>query len=147
MKIYYLAYDIDINTERMEIYFPTAKIYKLCAINNCRLKFCCYYEKAYPSIEKCEGKSVPVVIWELDEENMELLDIMHDMDRCYEKVKIKISGESEIQIFTYVMKNNVLGLPTEAYLGKMLDGYEEHDFDPTAIEEALDESLKYYSRM
>ena len=149
MKFYYIAYDIDISSKRMLAYFPSAKIILKTEIRNTSLCFCGFYERAYPTLRYCYDKSVPAIVWELEEKDMQLLDAMHHVEECYKKVPCNISGDidisSEVDIsgITYLMQWDHIGMPSEAYLEIMLDGYEEHGFDPTALEEALDKAVEH----
>ena len=143
MKFYYIAYDIDISSQRMLKYFPLAKIILKTEIKNTTLYFCGFYERAYPTLKHCCEQSVPAIVWELEEKDIELLDAMHHVEECYKKVACNISGEVDISGITYLMQWENIGMPSEAYLEIMFDGYEEHSFDPTALEEALDKAVEH----
>lgn len=141
MNVYFLSYDINMSSSRMKRYLPNAQIACLCNLNNYELRFYDCNRKALASVEARNGKSVPAVIWRLEIEDIKLLDKMYDLENCFKKVRYQISGEIEIEAFGYVMRHNILAIPTEAYLAGLMDGYEEHEFDPTAVEDAMTLSL------
>ena len=137
---YYLSCAEYLSTEKMLLEYPGAKIVMKCLLSNYRLLFCLGLNGTYAAIEKYQGSSVPAVVWILEEN---AVDEIGKKNKDFIKKEISItSGRETIQAVMYAGKIGMLGYPEEEYLNGILDGYEEHGFDPATLEEALDLSAE-----
>ncbi|MEE0914354.1 MAG: gamma-glutamylcyclotransferase family protein, partial [Ruminococcus sp.] len=73
-KKLYIAYGSNLNLSQMKYRCPTAKLYDTGVIENYELQFKGMPHCAYATIAPCEGKSVPVALWELQPRDEKLLD-------------------------------------------------------------------------
>ena len=144
MKRLYGAYGSNLNIEQMALRCLTAKVYSKGFINGYRLLFKGVPKNAYATIEPFEGKKVPVLIWELQEEDEEALDYYEGYPRFYEKEVLEVETESGdlIKVMVYIMTDKVeeriqLNAPSQRYLNSIFEGYKTAEFDTSILEETL----------
>ena len=69
-KTYYIAYGSNLSVEQMAIRCPDAKIAGMAALKDWKLVF-----KLHADIVPCEGRVVPVLVWEISEKDEKNLDM------------------------------------------------------------------------
>lgn len=96
------------------------------------------------TIEPCDGASVPVGIWSISERDEEALDRYEGWPWLYEKqtLAIQVNGK-EVSAMVYVMTpGHRLELPSPSYLATIAKGYEDFDFDPTPLMQAVEDTRR-----
>lgn len=91
------------------------------------------------TIEPCEGASVPVGIWSISEKDEEALDRYEGWPWLYEKqtFTVRVKGKT-ITAMAYVMTpGHRPELPSPPYLATIAKGYEDFDFDPEPLIQAV----------
>ncbi|MBR4120297.1 MAG: gamma-glutamylcyclotransferase [Spirochaetales bacterium] len=135
----YIAYGSNMNTHQMlEERCPTAKDLGISYLNGYRLLFRANKNgNVYATIEDDASSSVPVVLWAIDKECEDTLDRREGWFRnnpassYYLKkvISIDFNGES-VPGIVYIMTNyGKEGTPSDAYLNRILEGYQEHGID------------------
>lgn len=136
----YGAYGSNINLKQMEIRYPFAKVYGIGRIENYRLTF---RRGGYANIEKSEGGSVPLLLWEITERCEESLNVYEGYPRFYIKENITVltdEGE-EIEAMFYVMNEDARGdfeLPKPYYYFGIEEGCRVNDIPTGTLEDALE---------
>jgi len=150
MEKYYIAYGSNLNTKQMSIRCSGAKVAGTGFLKDYQLIFKGSLTGAYLTIEKAEGKSVPVAIWEVSEENEKALDRYEGYPSFYYKkemeielTEIKTKKTYRKQAFVYIMhEERKLGIPYKDYLLVCLEGYKTFKFNSKYLEEALKNSME-----
>ncbi|MGZ7238567.1 gamma-glutamylcyclotransferase family protein, partial [Streptococcus pyogenes] len=68
-KRYYIAYGSNLNIRQMRMRCPSARIIGTAVLENYELLFKGSKTGAYLTVEKKDGKSVPVGVWEVSPED------------------------------------------------------------------------------
>lgn len=148
MKRYYIAYGSNLNVPQMRWRCPDARIIGTGSIDGYELLFKGSITGSYLTIEKAEGGSVPVTVWEVSEEDEKALDRYEGYPRFYYKtdMRIAVSGirTGKIRVrdaFVYIMhEDRGTGLPTEDYYRVCLEGYRTFGFDERYLIDAVKRS-------
>lgn len=149
-KRYYVAYGSNLNVAQMQMRCRGARVIGTAEINDYQLMFKGSKTGSYLTIEKAEGKNVPVGVWEVDERDELALDRYEGFPNFYYKKELTLtvkgirSGEfRRRRVFVYIMhEDRPFGLPSRAYMRTCLQGYYNFGFDPQALEDAYLYSLK-----
>ena len=139
MKRYYIAYGSNLSEEQMAYRCPTAKVVGTSILKDWRLLF-----DGPASIERFEGYEVPVLIWDIQQEDEKSLDRYEGYPSYYRKemLKVEVSGKI-VDAMVYIMNTNKESIPNPYYY-KILDkGYERFGFDKKILEKALLESKEW----
>ena len=92
------------------------------------------------TIEPCEGSSIPVLLWEITQEDEKALDIYEGYPSFYGKETMELPLEGgTVAAMVYIMTpGHRLGYPSDFYYNTILEGYGSAGFDPIVLEQALD---------
>ena len=150
MKKFYLAYGSNLNVKQMQFRCPDARIVGTAEIPNYQLLFKGSKTGSYLTIEKCEGGTVPVVIWEVTEQDEKTLDRYEGYPDFYYKreLKVKYKGirtgnRRTATAFVYIMhEDRPIGVPSDFYMDTCLEGYDTFYFDSSILLAAYDKSLE-----
>lgn len=150
MSKYYIAYGSNLNVNQMKRRCPTARVVGTGYINEYELVFKGSKTGGYLTIEKAEGKILPVAIWEVTELDELALDRYEGYPTFYykEEVEINFKGvksgkEYRRQAFVYIMhENRDYGMPSHNYVMTCLEGYKTFGFNPKYIETALRKTME-----
>lgn len=145
MRKYYLAYGSNLNVQQMRYRCPDAKIIGTAEIPDYQLLFKGSKTGSYLTIEKKEGSTVPVAVWEVSECDEQHLDVYEGYPNFYYKaemelpVKILKNGRTKtLPAFVYIMhEERQLGVPSMAYLKTCLIGYRHFAFNPEFLMQAI----------
>jgi len=120
---YYLAYGSNLNKEQMAHRCPGAKAVGTSTIQDYQLIF----RRGYLTIEKAEGKTVPVGIWAITEKDERALDRYEGYPKFYRKEVFPVTiGEKESQALVYIMQDGfVEAAPTDNYFYTVYMGYDD----------------------
>ncbi len=145
MKIY-AAYGSNMNISQMKMRCPKANILGTGIIKGYRLTFR-GSGRGVANIEEMEGRTVPIVLWEITSKCEESLDIYEGYPRLYVKKDVEIvnlKGE-KIQAFVYVMVEEYTdspALPSINYLRSIWQGFTENKLDTDVLRKAMVEIVE-----
>ena len=150
MSKYYIAYGSNLNINQMKRRCPTARVIGTGFIEDYELLFKGSKTGGYLTIEKAEGKSLPVAIWKVTEIDEQALDRYEGYPTFYYKadVEIDIKGiktgkEYRKKAFVYIMhEDRDVGMPSKYYVMTCLEGYKTFGFSPKYLEDALLKSME-----
>ena len=150
MSKYYIAYGSNLNVNQMKRRCPTAKVVGTGFIEDYELLFKGSKTGGYLTIEKAEGKSLPVAIWKVTELDEQALDRYEGYPTFYYKadVEIDIKGiktgkEYRKKAFVYIMhEDRDVGMPSKYYVMTCLEGYKTFGFSPKYLEDAILKSME-----
>lgn len=140
----YIAYGSNLNLPQMAQRCPTAKVLGKSEINDYELLFRGSKTGSYATIEPCEGKSVPVLLWTVGKKDELALDRYEGYPTFYEKenMAVDVDGQS-MDAFVYVMtEGHRLGMPSQRYVDTITEGYETAGFDLSVLENAINETAQ-----
>ena len=146
---YYLAYGSNLSVEQMLRRCPDAVYVGTSKIKDRRLLFRGSMTGSYLTIEKKKGRTVPVVVWKVSDEDEEALDLYEGFPRFYRKEELEIEVHSLIDgtpigtvlAFVYIMdETRPLGRPSSLYLRVCEEGYKRFGFDRKLLQRAVRES-------
>ena len=147
---YYIAYGSNLNINQMKRRCPTARVFGTGFIEDYELLFKGSKTGGYLTIEKAEGKSLPVAIWKVTEIDEQALDRYEGYPTFYYKadVEIDIKGiktgkEYRKKAFVYIMhEDRDVGMPSKYYVMTCLEGYKTFGFSPKYLENAILKSME-----
>lgn len=150
MSKYYIAYGSNLNVSQMKKRCPTARVVGTGIIEDYELLFKGSKTGGYLTIEKAEGKSLPVAIWKVTETDEQALDRYEGYPTFYYKtdVEINIKGiktgsEYRKKAFVYIMhEDRDVGMPSKSYVMTCLEGYKTFGFSPKYLEDALKRTME-----
>lgn len=150
MSKYYIAYGSNLNVNQMKRRCPTARVIGTGFIEDYELLFKGSKTGGYLTIEKAEGKSLPVAIWKVTELDEQALDRYEGYPTFYYKadVEIDIKGiktgkEYRKKAFVYIMhEDRDVGMPSKYYVMTCLEGYKTFGFSPKYLEDAILKSME-----
>lgn len=139
----YLAYGSNLNLEQMKKRCPTAKVVCASEVRDYELLFRGGYG-AVATIEPCQGKNVPVLVWMIQPKDEKALDRYEGYPRLYTKESIPVRiGDSIVPVMGYVMTvGHAYGIPSQGYLNTIAEGYASAGFDTKVLREALRHSTE-----
>lgn len=136
----YVAYGSNLNVDQMKWRCPNSKIVGNGIAKNWKLVF-----NTHADIIPCEGKNVPVVVWDVPKQDWDYLDVYEGYPKYYVKEKIQVEMENgkNKKCVVYVMAKNNKGIyPPDLYYWKTIkEGYVANNItDYSALNEALCEA-------
>ena len=140
-KRYYIAYGSNLNVPQMRMRCPNAKILGTANLKGWELLFKGSKTGSYLTIEKCDGGSAPVVIWEVTERDEMALDRYEGYPNFYYKKAIKVRYKGirtgrrrTVDAFAYIMhEERPIGVPTISYMRTCLEGYDTFYFNRNVL--------------
>lgn len=153
MKRYYIAYGSNLNVKQMKMRCPGATILGTTKLKNYELLFKGSKTGSYLTIEKKEGSTVPVVIWEVTESDEKSLDRYEGYPIFYYKKEMKLQYKGirtgkrrTVDAFVYIMhEDNPVGVPSIYYMKTCIDGYDTFYFDKNILINAYKKSMEMCS--
>lgn len=147
MRKLYIAYGSNLNLEQMSYRCRRAKIYGKGLLKGYELLFKGTPGNAYLTIEPKRDSKVPVVVWDIKDEDEIALDRYEGYPSFYYKETIPVEFESGevIEAMVYIMTNKIedrihLNQPSSRYLETVREGYKSFGFNLKYIDEALEAS-------
>lgn len=153
MKKYYVAYGSNLNVRQMKMRCPGATILGTAKLKDYELLFKGSKTGSYLTIEKKEGSTVPVAIWEVTESDEKSLDRYEGYPIFYYKKKMKLQYKGirtgkrrTVDAFVYIMnEENPIGVPSIYYMKTCIDGYDTFFFDKNILINAYKKSMEMCS--
>ena len=143
-KKYYIAYGSNLSVQQMAVRCPDAKIAGMAVLKDWKLAF-----KVHADIVPCEGREVPVLIWQISESDEQNLDVYEGYPLYYIKKDLDVTMTDldgnhprNITAMVYVMAegHDQLQPPMRGYYQVLMEGYERFGFDKNQLELALKEA-------
>ncbi len=139
----YIAYGSNLNLSQMKVRCPSARVVGRSEIKNYELVFKGSKRNAVATIEPCHGSKVPVLIWDIRDEDEKALDRYEGYPNLYVKEEKEIILEDNpISAMVYVMTpGHDYGKPSEYYLETIEKGYADSGFNTDILYKALENSV------
>ena len=139
-----IAYGSNLSVEQMAFRCPDAIIAGKAVLHDWKLAF-----GRHATIEPCPGAEVPVLIWQISDEDEKSLDRYEGCPKYYYKeyldvVMTDLDGNNPavvnamVYIMTEIQKN---GQPTSSYYYTIREGYKRFGFDLDILKTALYECM------
>ena len=153
MKYFYLAYGSNLNVRQMKLRCPTARVVGTAEIKDYELLFKGSQTGSYLTIEPKKGGIVPVAVWEVQEQDVRLLDRYEGWPRFYYKkdMEIRYKGiykgirtgrHRTVTAFVYIMhEDREIGIPSNRYISTCIEGYNDFEFNLNILFDAVDRSI------
>ena len=146
----YLAYGSNLNITQMQARCPYARIAGKAELSDWRLMYKGSGSGNYLTIERAEGHKVPVAVWAVTREDEENLDWYEGFPVFYYKKNMLVTMEEidggtarQVNTFVYIMhEDRLLGCPSQSYVDRCMEGYQDFGFDPAILEEAYEFSCR-----
>ena len=140
----YIAYGSNMVEEQMAHRCPNARLIGTGQLPNHRLEF---YLHATVERSRAKGTSVPVAVWEINEEDEQNLDYYEGFPKYYTKHKRKVLMDdgSEIEGMVYIMNMIRPLIPHASYYNGIRDAYVKLGIGfeiKRVLEPALNRSIK-----
>ena len=147
-KRYYIAYGSNLNVRQMRWRCPDARIIGTADLDGWRLLFKGSKTGAYLTIERAEGYSVPVAVWEVSAADEVKLDRYEGYPAFYYKKEmtidfagIRTGRKRRRRVFVYIMhEERPVSVPSRGYVMTCLEGYHDFGFNSRVLTEAYDHS-------
>lgn len=141
-RILYIAYGSNLHRSQMAYRCPGAKVVGTALLDGYQLLFRGGRRGAVATVEPCEGKSVPVLLWSITEDDERRLDIYEGWPRLYikEYVPVKINGKRRIAMMYVMTDGHELGEPSPGYYSTIESGYKDFKFDVSILKQAVKDS-------
>ncbi len=137
---YYCAYGSNLNLDNMARMCPHSKPYKTGYIDGYKLVFR-GDDEGYLNIVESKGSTVPVLMWDIDERDIDALNTYESFPELYDIVDIEVVSDGIIyNCYVYEMRETFqYKEPTEEYIELCRQGYKDNGFDVAKFEEIIKE--------
>ncbi len=146
----YGAYGSNMNIEQMRRRCPNAMGIGTGKLINYRLTFR-GINTGVANIEKMQGRTVPIVLWEITPECEKALDIYEGYPRLYVKKEVEVeTKDGNIQAMVYVMTEQYEDLPAQPskyYLDVIWTGHRDNKILLRTLREAIAENIQEISEL
>lgn len=138
-KRLYLAYGSNINLEQMARRCPNSKVIGTSMIPDYELEF-----RGVATIVPKKGAEVPVLMWEIDQQDEINLNHYEGFPRLYRKeiFEMEVNGKMR-EGMAYLMNYKGIAPPTAQYYNGIKKGYEDNEMDTKYLHDALVRSVEY----
>lgn len=136
----YIAYGSNLNLEQMARRCPTAELVGKTYLRNWRLRFRGEWGRAVATIERRKKCRVPVLVWRLQPEDEQALDIYEGHPYLYRKETLRITMNGKrVYAFVYIMNESrhPYSKPSVGYLSIIREGYRDIGFDAESLRRAV----------
>ncbi len=146
---YYIAYGCNVNREHMHMLCPTASLVGIGTLEDYELVFRGFGINVKMSLDPCKGKSVPVVIWQIDIDDEMTLDIHAEIPDKSERTNVTLAfreyeggTERSEECYLYRMHSHLpMGRPQRAYVAICERGYADFGFTIDPLLDAVKRSV------
>lgn len=138
-KRLYLAYGSNINLEQMAKRCPNSKVIGTAMIPDYELEF-----RGVATIVPKKGAEVPVLMWEIDQQDELNLNSYEGFPRLYRKEIFEMEVDGKVREgMAYLMNYRGIAPPTAQYYNGIKKGYEDNGMDTKYLHDALVRSVEY----
>jgi hypothetical protein len=144
MSKIYIAYGSNMDLNQMAFRCPDAKLIGTGVVNGYRLLYKGSLTGAYATIERCVGRKVPVLVWEVSAADEARLDRYEGFPHFYYKrdLPIRMDDGAQLRGMAYIMhENRELGVPSAFYYNVLSRAYTKFHLDRHVLERSLSETL------
>ena len=139
----YGAYGSNMNIKQMSDRCPNAKVIGTGKLKNYKLTFR-GISKGVANIEKMQGGTVPIVLWEITPECERALDLYEAYPKLYVKEEVEvITKDGTTKAIVYVMSKQYEQLsaePSGYYINTIWQGYLDNKLPLIKLREAIAEN-------
>lgn len=136
----YVAYGSNLNINQMAFRCPDAKLIGTGMIHGYRLVF-----KYHVDIIQDTKSSVPVLVWDVSQDDIAALDMYEGYPKYYttKDIDVEMDNGQIVHAFVYVMQPNygTIEPPSNSYFSVIEDGYIENNMDLDYLYDAEKESF------
>ncbi len=140
MKLY-VAYGSNLNVAQMAYRCPTARMVSSAVIPNWELLYKGTRRAGVATIMYKKGVTLPVGLWEIDDEAEAALDIYEGYPHLYGKQNIFVTlpdGKRKLAM-VYIMNNgHKTCYPSDSYINTIMQGYDDFGLDIDFFYESLE---------
>lgn len=138
----YIAYGSNLNIGQMKYRCPIATVVHASEIKDYELVFRGSKTGSYATIEPCDGKTVPILLWKTTAQDELALDFYEGYPNFYGKEDMEVDVDGQpVSAYVYIMpESHQLGMPTQRYIDCILEGYDSAGFDPQILQDAIDDT-------
>jgi len=142
MRKLYIAYGSNMDEKQMAKRCPTARLLGASEIEDYRLLFKGSKTGAYATIEAQKGGRVPVLVWEIGEQDERNLDRYEGYPVFYYKkeIEVQLVGERKNAMAYAIDENRELGVPSARYYNVLENAYWKFGFPMGILLEAHEAS-------
>ena len=142
MGKYYIAYGSNMDEGQMAYRCPTAQLLGRTELEDYRLLFKGSKTGAYATIEAQKGGRVPVLIWEIGEQDERNLDCYEGYPVFYHKkeIEVQLGGERKNAMVYIMDESRELGEPSAGYYNVLENAYWKFGFPMGILMEAHEAS-------
>lgn len=140
----YIAYGSNLNLGQMANRCPDAKVVGSSEIKDYKLTFRGPDNWCYATVESCKGRSVPILVWQITENDEKELDVYEDWPDLYRKEIMEVIVNNEtVTGMVYIMnEGRHLNKPSDKYYLTILEGYKSAGFDVEYLRRAVENSFE-----
>lgn len=125
----YAAYGSNMCLQQMARKCPSARVIGVGVLENYKLTFR-GIRKGVATIERCEGASIPVVLWTITKKCEKALDSYEGFPKLFMKEQVEVKFENaSVEAMAYVMVDKYCKIPVKPslyYIETIQRGYENH---------------------
>lgn len=136
----YIIYGRNLSKRKMQKVCPTANPIAVATLKEQQLVFQGSPYGARANVVPADGHEVPVVVWEISDQDVQALDSFEGLADCLSTKKymeIDVNGETRCAAIYTLDSTIPYGIPSDGYLQDMADGYREFNLPITALNEAV----------
>ena len=141
----YAAYGSNMNLLQMARRCPRARVIDIGMLKNYKLTFR-GSSNGVANIESCQGREVPIVLWQITPTCEVALDRYEGFPNLYTKQDIEVETKNGIvKAMVYVMTERYEKMPAEPsehYYAVIAEGYEDNGLPLDALDDAYGECIK-----
>lgn len=132
--IYYFGYGINTNIDCMAQRVPQGRCLGAAYLDNYLFRFA-YHADIVPRL----GGRVDGVLWEIDQNGMDELDLFESYPTYYDRISVDVISRGQIvPAWIYVMQpGHDIAHPSSEYLAAVTEGYTENQVPLDQIQAAL----------
>ncbi len=134
MKVY-IAYGSNMNVGQMAYRCPDARVIGIGELGGYQLTFRGNGRCGVANVEPARGCKVPVVIWDISEDDEKNLDVYEGFPWLYKKKRVSVSCRGcKISGMVYVMTDgHRISGPSGTYLSTIAEGYDHFGMDASEL--------------
>lgn len=140
MKKLYIAYGSNLNLSQMAFRCPSARVYAIGILHNWELAYRGSKINAHATIIRKPKSTVPVLVWEIQPDDENRLDIYEGYPHYYYKknIMVYIKGKKK-KAMVYIMDEKHLpGKPSKRYIETIRQGYIDNHMDMYTFKKSLE---------
>lgn len=139
-KHLYIAYGSHLSDRKMTTLCPNAWAVAKSWLHDYQLAFRGDDpNNALATVIPAKGKSVPVVVWEISNDDENALDLAHGVaDGIHTKkhITVEVAGKMK-DVLVYIVNSEGYGVPSDSLLEAIVEGYNDFNLDTNILWDAV----------